>query len=267
MNYVCAIIKDEHDCIREWAEHNKSLGFDKIVLYDNNSAKPYDAELGDMIKKGFVEIRPWIDDRWSRQIRAYNDFVRSANWAENDYCAFLDPDEFIFFDKERTVSEFMKLYSRYSGVGLSWRTYNANGHIKTPSIPTVEAYTTEFEYWGARIKMIGRLSDIDNVYSPHAFKPKSPRPPLVTTRGNLICGQDVRRSDYTNGHIKHYITKSWQDWVKRLKRGNFTKGLRTIDTFFEFNPDMAYLRDGLTKDLDCSEFHTVNKENQQWDGE
>ena len=128
--FICALIKDEHTCLREWALHHRSLGFDKIILYDDSSSQPYDGVVGDLIKEGFVEMRPWSDGRWSRQSRAFNEFVWSGNWGDGDYCAFIDPDEFIFFDSARNIDEFMENYRQYAGVGLSWRLYNANGSDK-----------------------------------------------------------------------------------------------------------------------------------------
>ena len=53
--FICALIKDEHACLREWALHHRSLCFDKIILYDDSSSHPYDGVVGDLIKEGFVE--------------------------------------------------------------------------------------------------------------------------------------------------------------------------------------------------------------------
>lgn len=264
--YICAIIKDEHPYIREWALYNRGLGFDKIVLYDDGSSHPYDAELGDLMRDGFVEMREWKDDRWSRQSRVYNDFVWSGDWDENDYCAFIDVDEFIFFDEAETIDKFMSMYREFAGVGLSWKMYNANGRIKSPTgIPTPQAYTTEFMHYEPRIKVIGRLKDVKTFPTVHHFVPVRGR--LVTTNNRTIYGMNMNYCNYTNGHIKHYLTKSWEDWLRRLRRGNITRGLRKVETFFEFNPDMAHLRAELTKDLDYSEFPTIRNENRIWDGE
>lgn len=252
MYYVCAIIKDEHEYIREWAEHNRKIGFDKMVLYDNNSCAPYDEELGDMIKDGFIEMRPWEDRRWSRQLRAYSDFLYSAEWDKEDWCAFIDADEFIYFEKVKTISEFVKIYDSYAGVGLSWKMYNADGHIKTPKgLPLAKAYTREIDSWEPRIKIVARLSEISCIASPHCIIPT--RGEIVTTGFTPILEQNPEYLDYSNGHIKHYITKSWEDWVKRLKRGNITDGLRTVETFFKLNPEMEYLREELTKSLNDAE--------------
>lgn len=254
--YICTMIKDEHEYIREWALHNRAIGFDKIVLYDDNSSHSYDKELGDLMRDGFIEMRKWTGEPWKRQMRVFNDFVWSGDWGDNDYCAFIDVDEFLCFDDGKTVAEFMELYAEFAGVGLSWKMYNANGRIEKPKgIPTPEAYTTEFQYPQPHIKVIGRLKDILTFPTPHSFIPKNGR--LVTTSNHTIYGIDVDRDDYTNGHIKHYITKSWEDWVQRLKRGNITKGLRKVETFFEYNTDMLYLKNDLTKYLNCDEFPTI----------
>lgn len=267
MFYICTIIKDEHDYIREWALYNKSIGFDKIVLYDNNSSKPYDEVLGDLMQSGFIEMRVWTENQWSRQSRVYNDFVWSGNWNDTDYCAFIDPDEFIFFDKAQTISQFMELYSEFAGVGLSWRMYNADGRVEAPKgIHTTKAYTKEFNYREPRIKVLARLTDVDKFPSVHAFEPLHDKR-LVTTGGRTIFGMHNDYKDFTNGHIKHFITKSWEDWVKRLRRGNITKGLRDIDMFFKCNPDMEHLRYELTKKLDFDEFPTLYRDNKLWDGD
>lgn len=255
--YICSMIKDEHEYIREWALHNRSIGFDKIVLYDDNSSHTYDKELGDLMQEGFIEIRKWTDGEWRRQTRAFNDFVWSGDWGENDYCAFIDVDEFLYFDDGKTVAEFMELYAEFAGVGLSWKMYNANGRIESPKgLSMSEAYTTEFDYIEPRIKVIGRLKDISTFPTVHHFIPARGR--LVTTNNHTIYGMWVDCCDYSNGHIKHYLTKSWEDWLKRLKRGNFTRGLRTVDTFFTYNPDMEHLKKQLTKGLDYSQFPTID---------
>lgn len=265
--YICAMIKDEHPYIREWALYHIGLGFDKIVLYDDNSSRSYERELGDLAAKGIVEMRSWNGIQWSRQSRAFNDFVWNGDWDENDYCAFIDIDEFIFFDKAKDISEFMEMYSEFAGVGLSWRLYNANGRIAAPKgMSTIEAYTREFEYVEPRIKVIGRLRDIASFPTVHHFIPARGKR-LVTTNNRTIYGMSGNYCDFTNGHIKHYITKSWEDWVRRLKRGNITNGLRTVKTFFEFNPDLKPYARELTKDLDLSQFPTIGCETRLWDGD
>lgn len=55
---VCCIGRFENRYIREYVEHYKSIGVDKIFIYDNN----YDGEehfedvINDHIESGFIDI-------------------------------------------------------------------------------------------------------------------------------------------------------------------------------------------------------------------
>ena len=55
---ICAIIRNENLYLREWVEHHKHMGFDHIILYDNNNPDgeyPHQV-IGDYIMSGFVEV-------------------------------------------------------------------------------------------------------------------------------------------------------------------------------------------------------------------
>src|SRR5262249_47712081 len=92
--YVAAIIKDEHADINEWVEYNESIGVEGITLYDNDSSRGYETELASYLKSGYVEIRAWHTTDPFRQRAVYNDFGY-RDWDDDDWCAFIDPDEFI----------------------------------------------------------------------------------------------------------------------------------------------------------------------------
>ena len=99
--YICAIMRDEHDYIREWVEHHIECGVSHFYLYDNESSRGYEKEIGDYIEKGFITIINWPDKKHeiksgvnNKQIDAYNNFINSRVWANNEWCAFIDLDEF-----------------------------------------------------------------------------------------------------------------------------------------------------------------------------
>ena len=58
---ICTIAKEENKYIREWTEHYKNYGVDKIYLYDNNdiNGENFESVIDDYIKEGFVEIFNW----------------------------------------------------------------------------------------------------------------------------------------------------------------------------------------------------------------
>lgn len=139
-------------------------------------------------------------------------------------------DEFLFFDRADSAVAFMPCYEEYVG-GLSWRMYNANGHIRAPKgSPTMECYTREFDYFEPRIKVSGMLKYGQTFPTAHHFILLKGSP--VATDNSPIHRMSEKYCSYINGHSKHSLTKSREDWVKRLKRGNITRGLRKEETFF-----------------------------------
>ena len=58
---ICTIAKEENLYIREYIEHYKKYGVNKIYLYDNNdiNGEKFEDVIDDYIKSGFVEINDW----------------------------------------------------------------------------------------------------------------------------------------------------------------------------------------------------------------
>lgn len=124
---ICAIIKNENLYLREWIEYHKRLGFDKIIIYDNN---PVDGEvphqvIGDYVMDGYVDVHnirgyEWLVD-YEKNItvqkvayrKCINEYKDTYKWI-----AFIDIDEFITIaDKEpQDIHELFKKY-KYEDMG------------------------------------------------------------------------------------------------------------------------------------------------------
>ena len=91
---VCAIAKLENRYIREWVEYYLTLGFDYIILYDNNDINGEDLSepIQDYIQAKQVEI---IDVRGKigYQVEAYNNCYHRYKY-QVDWILFVDIDEF-----------------------------------------------------------------------------------------------------------------------------------------------------------------------------
>jgi hypothetical protein len=92
---ICTIGKEENRYIKEFVEHYKKLGVDKIFLYDNNKKKGerFDSILSEYIKEGFVEIfnyRGIIAPQLKVFEKCYNKHKNLYDWF-----IFFDIDEFI----------------------------------------------------------------------------------------------------------------------------------------------------------------------------
>lgn len=55
---------------------------------------------------------------------------------------------------------------------------------------------------------------------------------------------------FYKAHIKHYFTKSWEDWVYRFQvRGDLFPNHRKIEQFFEVNEDMSWYKQKLLEQV------------------
>lgn len=89
---LCAIAKDETPFLREWVGYHQYIGFEKIYIYDNESAVPVHESLADFYDAG-------VFDSYSLQGKgmqhtAYNHCLKHHGH-EFVWLAFFDLDEFL----------------------------------------------------------------------------------------------------------------------------------------------------------------------------
>ena len=113
---VC-IAKNEDDYIHEWIDYNKKLGFDNIIIYQNDWR--FVIEDPTVIKLEF--------DGLNKQVLAYNHFIKN-NLNNYDWVAFFDVDEFLVLKKHKNIKEFIQDYSDYEAIGINWLLFGDNGH-------------------------------------------------------------------------------------------------------------------------------------------
>lgn len=258
---ICVIVKDEQRNLPEWVEYNLTLGFDDIYVFEDYYSTSHRECLNPYPQCHLIKVC----DIWRSKAEIPFGVMRNYNamrtqdavfWYflnnyrdRTDWCAFIDPDEFIMTEDGVTLDCLIKEFKDEKGIYLAWRTYNANGYVKRPSLPTIEAYTTYRENtmdnagWDFKSFVNMHKAECwDNIHKIHDG---------VNTRGQHSV-RDNELLVYDKAWINHYYTKSWEDWVMRLKRGNMNNNLRTIDDFFSLNPDMECLRDGLVSELNLT---------------
>ena len=104
---ICTLVKQENLYIREYLEHYKSYGINKIFLYDNNDIdgeKPEDI-ISDYIKSGFVEIFKWRGQK-GVAFQILNDCYKKHKY-EYDWVMLSEIDEFIHLYNYTKVSAFL----------------------------------------------------------------------------------------------------------------------------------------------------------------
>lgn len=241
---LCAIAKCENKYIMEWIAWHLRLGFDKIVIYDNNDigGEKISDTVGDLQN---VEILNWRGKKSHScevQVRAYNDcYKKHPNW---DWIMFLDIDEFLEFKNGIGIHEYLsdnEWIKNASAIKFHWKCYSDNGFLYGQSGKVTEIYTqlctnscvntyTKTLYRGGmenfKIINVHYSSMIHNIYYQngkgciHSYKTKD---------DNI---------NYDCGWIRHYITKSLEEFIynKFARRNPGTSKHRlNMDFYFRHN--------------------------------
>ena len=249
---LCCIGRLENQYALEFVEYYKSLGFDKIFIYDNN----YDHEerfewvIKDYINSGFVEIII-IRNTDNAQLIAYNHCYETYG-NEYDWIAFFDFDEFLTLVKDKDIKEFLSRFDNYDAVKINWMIYTDNNLVKNDGRPLLERFTTPMqldksivyifpENYHVKCILKGHIQDLSWETTPHV-----PTKPLNLKCANPL-GEETDTSifqpyDFSVAYLKHFRTKTIDEWINnKHKRGvadrtyEFFKKSYQIDDFFKYN--------------------------------
>ena len=252
---ICAIIRNENLYLREWVEHHKNIGFDHIILYDNNNPDgeyPHQV-IGDYIMDGFVEVNnirgyPFIYNEIINgekleiglQATLYNK-CRLEYKNVFDWIAFIDVDEFITIgDKEpQNIHDIFDKYkydsNGFEQVVMSWYTIGDDGRLNFESKPVQERFQIHrdkpsddiCDWWVKSIVKTNVPDDKLFVYgNEHAICD-------LYTCGEYglwipagIAGEICQLTCPLHNilYVKHYFTKSlWEHVVRRIQRNDIGK--------------------------------------------
>ena len=250
---VFTIIKNEQEYLEEWIKYHLDLGVDHLFIFEDNGSESHkditNKYPSDKVSLNSITILPidkshvhnWQESRQS----IYN--KEGLWWIKNNYnydwCFAIDCDEYITLSNSGdTIQSVLNLYSEYDAVIVQWQNYNANGHVYKPNYEEkgiIDTYTQKCDKsindatWKST-KLTYKLSD----FKKHYFL------------GTHLCYDFCKwcKTDYSKGlnkicydniYLRHYLTKSWEEYVWKLNvRGMFHVKHRNYDEFFEMNKDM-----------------------------
>lgn len=223
---VCTCAKNENDYLQEFVEHYINLGFDKIIICDNNDDNSIEFLLKEYISKGYVEI---FDCRRfdSFQVQFYTTF---SNYGNYKWCAYFDCDEFLELPGYISIKEFLDEFEDdIDGVCFNWLTFGTNhqyhkthgliqDRFKTPIRPITLFKENVF------IKSIlrGGKGRFKNCWFNGSHIPQCSNPVKFSIGGYHDVDYTMHTYSpprYKKGYLKHYYTKSFDEWIKKASRG------------------------------------------------
>ena len=240
----------ENRYAEEFIEHYNQLGVDHIFIIDNN----YDGEehfedvLQSYIDEGLITILDYRNKERIQIIAFKEIYDQYEN--EYDYMMFFDFDEFLILKNYNSIKDYLKNNKDFDVICINWRIYTDNDLlyydnrkcIERFNVPTDESYNLNFF-----VKSIIKtgLKNINWTYThiPHTNYNINELRYCDNKFDEIIFDSIFHMESYydeSEAYIKHFMTKTVEEFISKLKRGGGTTFKETInkfriDEFFNIN--------------------------------
>ena len=232
---------------REFIDYHLKVGIKHIYVIDNNrqGEEHFEDVLADYIKKGVVTIEDYRDgvliqfEAFTKTYAKYKD--------QYDWIGIWDFDEFLDIRKG-TLKSF--LADRQSNcILINWECYGDNGQLHYEDKPVMERfpkplptdlhvqYENHAENEHIKCFIRGGLDGVRYTVNPHL--PDGCQ--SYENAAGIPCkASALQPYDGSSAVLRHYITKSAEEWVEKFRRGGCDRKFdlwqsEYFDRFFKYN--------------------------------
>ena len=219
---VCMIAKNEGPYLLEWVAYYRSLGFSKIVVYENNSTDRSAVILRKLAARKYIEHRTWKLGKYeSPQITAYEDMVGRA---QTDWLLFVDCDEFLVMNKGSLSSmlEYIHPQADIGAIGVNWRVFGSSSNLVGDSRPVIERFVraseANFEA-NKHLKSFLRVGSVGEAIDMHLSDVKGR---VVFADGSPLGLESRGRASeikFDVAQVNHYFGKTPEEYAIKMLRG------------------------------------------------
>ena len=241
---LCVIGRKENRYAREFVKHYKDIGFDHIIICDNNrdGEEFFEDVLRDYIEEGFVEVMNFRN-KPGMQCIAYSAVYRK--YADKyAWIAFFDFDEYLTITRGFDIHTLMDSYTSQECVFFNWMNYGDNGLLRYDGRPLQERFTTPLpeqyvqyedipENDHVKCMVRGGVQHLSFYLCPHL--PRSPQLKCCTASGVRCEQKPFQKADFSVAYLKHYITKTTEEWFG----AKWFKGAGTNDSIEQYRSRYA----------------------------
>ena len=248
---VCAIGRMENAYAKEFVDYYLNLGFTNIIIADNNhdGEEHFEDVLEDYVNQGSVIILDYRN-KVGYQMAAYSEMYEKFK-NDYDWIAFFDFDEYLTI--KTNIQDFLSDKNDYDAVLINWMCFGDNDNIHYEDKPLQERFTKPLPFDKCVQYMFPENAHIKSIikgglYVYFRSNPHIPNTPLkcCNASGTRVANSPWQNIDYSNGYIRHYVTKSLEEWVNnKMKRGTAD---RNYETFIRFYKDRYFLYNQMTEE-------------------
>ena len=234
--------------IKEVFHHYQKLGINKFFLGDNNdkNTETLSNVLGNYIKERIIEIIDLIGIRKDQTEffgESYEKHKSDCKWMY-----FFDFDEFLDFSKnnnEPTIQTYLSrpTFDKCNVILNNWIISNDNNLVRYDD-RTLDERFKSFLYNSEDNRFVKSIIRGNLRYNPWTYNETSHRPKyrikICDSNGNKVKTYNdvINPPKMENIFIKHFVTKSVEEYVEKIKRGHPSENTPLnlwIENFFKFN--------------------------------
>lgn len=254
---ICTVIKNEHQYLDEWIQYHLHLGIDHIFIYediDSDTHKDITDKYSNVSLSSVLNILD-NDSKLEaidlKETKKYNiqhlyyknilKFIHEQYASIYDWIFIIDADEFITTENNKDLHAVLSMYNNYDALVIKWKCYGADGIISMPDYSkngVVNTYLNE---------IAGEVPDSKNSFNIPCFNLKKYKPEFFfnqhhpSYRSNFVntdFKKGIINATYHNLYVRHYITKSLEEYVWKYTYRGFPWGRkRNLDFFFNINTE------------------------------
>lgn len=252
--YLCCIAKNEDLYIEDWIVYHFNIGFDEIVIYDNNDEERKE-DLKKLLKnssKISSNMRKHIHIKKCNGYKFYQKTAYFQCYQQNefDWIAFIDIDEYIVLNNWSNIKAMLNdtMFDNCEGIVLGWNLIGDDDIIEPKEdISTVPIYKRLFKSvkkqsnWG---KSIIRSNIPICKNSAHYFFKKiaTNNTKLIkyyNTKGQYVKEINTEKIMFQNCYLNHYRTKTLKEYLDTKFKNKFSAtgdiATNDYDYFFTLN--------------------------------
>lgn len=249
---IVTTIKDEGPSILEWVAHHKRIGFDDIIIYQNNSTDMMPRTLKLMERMGLIRYfdntKPPGRGGW--QQTAFTRAAKLPEYAAADWVLAIDADEYLSINTpEGTVQSLIKAVPETDIIRLNWKIFGSGWHREL----SPEMITARYTRAEPRERIAETIVGYKSLYRREVFARPGVHNPTRPTQETWteVNGSGLPLSEYHNAgwrstdpglrklaQVNHYMVRSAADYLLKCVRGRPNHSARSIRLRYWRNADM-----------------------------
>jgi|SRR6478735_3048801 len=224
---ICAIAKNEGPYIAEWAIYHRLIGFDQILVYENESTDDTRDVLEVLAEAGLITWLKWPSrSDGQTQRTAYTDGLRRLRPAFK-WITYVDIDEFVHIPGyNNSIAAFLEAHDHFDAIAVNWSMFGTSGHrTRTPGL-VIERFTRRAKTEHSPNRAVKTIARTNALLKPNLHNHQFAEGVTYRTVAGEIIAPNMGRSETVHHDvilINHYFTKSVEEWEAKVARGRATK--------------------------------------------